>query len=146
MPCPPRGTVPVNTGARFCESVSPQHARFAFGQGCDCPSYVEAFWRESEVLSNGSAVAPACFWNKETKGTEGTEGPYAGGGRGYARLQGGGRLRRPGRSRSPKQNQSGSPAELPGHEARLSAEEPLRCPGYPANLRATRQALWPPNP
>jgi hypothetical protein len=32
MPCPPRGTVPVNTMARFSESVSTQHAQFAFGQ------------------------------------------------------------------------------------------------------------------
>jgi hypothetical protein len=38
MPCPPRGTVPVNTGAWFCEFVSSQHARFAFGEGCDCAS------------------------------------------------------------------------------------------------------------
>jgi len=41
-PCPPRGAVPVNTGAWFCEAVSSQHARFAFGNDCDCPSYVGA--------------------------------------------------------------------------------------------------------
>jgi hypothetical protein len=40
MPCPPRGTVPVKTGAWFYELVSSQHARFAFGEGCDCASYV----------------------------------------------------------------------------------------------------------
>src|ERR1017187_3116519 len=42
MPCPPRGTVPVNARAWFRECVSPQHARFAFGQGCDRASYVDA--------------------------------------------------------------------------------------------------------
>ncbi len=41
MPCPPRGTVPVNTRAWFREFVSPQRARFPFGQGCDCANYVE---------------------------------------------------------------------------------------------------------
>ena len=40
--CPPRTAVPVNTRARFCESVSSQHAQFAFGQGCDHSSYVAA--------------------------------------------------------------------------------------------------------
>jgi YD repeat-containing protein len=40
MPCPPRSTVPVYTGAWFYEFVSSQRARFAFGQGCDCSSYV----------------------------------------------------------------------------------------------------------
>lgn len=40
MPCPPRGTVPVNAGAWFREPIASQHARFAFGQGCDCASYV----------------------------------------------------------------------------------------------------------
>ena len=39
-PCPPRSAVPVNSRAWFRECVSPQHARFAFGQGCDWPSYV----------------------------------------------------------------------------------------------------------
>ena len=38
--CPPRGAVPVNARARFHELVSSQHARFAFSQGCDWPSYV----------------------------------------------------------------------------------------------------------
>jgi hypothetical protein len=38
--CPPRTAVPVNTRARFRESVSTQHARFSFGQGCDRTSYV----------------------------------------------------------------------------------------------------------
>jgi hypothetical protein len=36
------GEVPVNTRAWFDESVSTQHARFAFGDGCDCPGYVVA--------------------------------------------------------------------------------------------------------
>ena len=40
MPCPPRGTVPVNTGAWFRECVSPQHVQFAFSKGCDHASYV----------------------------------------------------------------------------------------------------------
>ena len=39
--CPPRTAFPVNAGAWFCECVSPQHARFAFGQGGDRSSYVE---------------------------------------------------------------------------------------------------------
>ena len=49
-PCPPSracGTVLVNTGARFRESVSPQHARFAFSNACDCPSYVGGFVTET---------------------------------------------------------------------------------------------------
>jgi hypothetical protein len=33
--CPPRTAVPVNTRACFGESLSTQHARFAFDQGCD---------------------------------------------------------------------------------------------------------------
>lgn len=35
MPCPPRGTVPVYPQAWFRAFVSTQHARFAFGKGCD---------------------------------------------------------------------------------------------------------------
>jgi hypothetical protein len=31
---------PGQPEAWFCESVSTQHARFAFGHGCDCPCYV----------------------------------------------------------------------------------------------------------
>ena len=46
MPCPPRGTVPDNTRAWFCEFISTQHAQFAFGQGCDCPSYVAERMRQ----------------------------------------------------------------------------------------------------
>ncbi len=42
-PCPPRGAVPVNPRTWFRESVSPQHARFAFGYGCDHSGYVECF-------------------------------------------------------------------------------------------------------
>jgi hypothetical protein len=48
MPCPPRGTFPVNTRAWFRESVSPQHARFAFGQECDGPSYVAPVFSRSK--------------------------------------------------------------------------------------------------
>jgi hypothetical protein len=36
---PPRTAVPVNTAAWLREFLSPQHARFAFGNGCDYPSY-----------------------------------------------------------------------------------------------------------
>jgi hypothetical protein len=39
-PRPPRGAVPVNTRAWSYEFVSSQHARFAFGHGCDNPNYV----------------------------------------------------------------------------------------------------------
>jgi len=46
MPCPPRGTVPVNTRARFGGCLSTQRARFAFGQGCDRASYVAAMMAE----------------------------------------------------------------------------------------------------
>jgi len=38
--CPPRTGFPVNTRAWFREPVSSQHARFAFGKGCECASYV----------------------------------------------------------------------------------------------------------
>ena len=38
--CPPRTAVPVNTKTWFREFVSSQHAQFAFGNGCDRPSYV----------------------------------------------------------------------------------------------------------
>src|ERR1043166_5580156 len=40
-PGPHKGAV-----LRVC---SPQRARFAVGQGCDCPSYVEAFWGQAAV-------------------------------------------------------------------------------------------------
>lgn len=40
VPCPPRGTVPVNSKARFFDLVSSQRARIAFGEGCDCSRYV----------------------------------------------------------------------------------------------------------
>src|SRR5258708_514822 len=39
MPCPPRGTVPVNEG-RAWEIFSLCPFQFAFGHGCDHPSYV----------------------------------------------------------------------------------------------------------
>ncbi len=34
---------PGSPGARFCESVSAQRARFAFGQGCDCAAMSAPF-------------------------------------------------------------------------------------------------------
>jgi len=57
MPCPPRGTVPVNSGAWIRESVSPQHARFAFGQGCDCASYVGGNLTKIGHIYNAFALA-----------------------------------------------------------------------------------------
>src|SRR5207244_3094868 len=41
-PCPPRGPVPVNQGVVGGFFTLP--ARFAFSQGCDCPSYVAAVY------------------------------------------------------------------------------------------------------
>jgi RHS repeat-associated protein len=38
--CPPRTVFPVNSRTWFCGCVSPQHARFAFSQGCDRASHV----------------------------------------------------------------------------------------------------------
>jgi len=46
MPCPPRGTVPVNPQAWFRGFISPQHARFAFGEGCDRTNDVGASFPE----------------------------------------------------------------------------------------------------
>jgi hypothetical protein len=37
----PNRDYPGQPSARFREFVSPQHAQFAFGKGCDCSSYVE---------------------------------------------------------------------------------------------------------
>ena len=50
--CPPHTVFPVNTRARFCEFISSQHARFAFGEGCDHPGYVSAKY------------SPGCFGGK----------------------------------------------------------------------------------
>jgi RHS repeat-associated protein len=60
MSCPPRGTVPVNTRAWFREFVSSQHTRFAFGNGCDHPSYVPASFQNHFPVGNviDSAVLP----------------------------------------------------------------------------------------
>ena len=38
--CPPRTGFQVNTWAWFVRTVSSQHARFAFGKGCDRDNYV----------------------------------------------------------------------------------------------------------
>jgi hypothetical protein len=52
-PCPPRSTVPVNTRAWFREFVSPQHARFAFGNDGDHPGYVKGEYEPTrETQSN----------------------------------------------------------------------------------------------
>jgi hypothetical protein len=37
---PTSNCCPGQPRAWFSESISSQHARFAFGNGCDCPSYV----------------------------------------------------------------------------------------------------------
>jgi hypothetical protein len=62
MACPPRGTVPVNPQAWFREAVSPQHTRFAFGQGCDCARYYVArsFPKSFPVGKRGNGL-PASY-------------------------------------------------------------------------------------
>ncbi len=62
-PCPPRSVVPVNSRAWFGEFVSSQHARFAFGQGCDCPSYVNGHdgvlqrpWQLNSINADAGAI------------------------------------------------------------------------------------------
>jgi hypothetical protein len=57
MPCPPRGTVPVHQ-ERGLEFFT-QHARVVFGQGCDCPGYVEHVHRPTKrELQFIFAIAP----------------------------------------------------------------------------------------
>ena len=64
-PCPPRDAVPVNTRAWFRESISTQHARFAFGYGCDYPSYVALFIQSAGREVND--IPLACRHRTETR-------------------------------------------------------------------------------
>ena len=77
MPCPPRGTVPVNQGCRS-EALSLHDIRIAFGNGCDRSNYVathfarlielvlvghggEAFQKIFEVFGSLARRAQFCY-------------------------------------------------------------------------------------
>jgi hypothetical protein len=51
-PCPSRSAVPVNAGAWFSGPLSSQHARFAFGQGCDSVPRCRAVGQSHEASSS----------------------------------------------------------------------------------------------